>query len=231
MPEAVASVVVDRAIGLLTMFVFGAVAYWLTDLSSIQALHPQTLQGMKVVCWFATAISLAGIVGLGLLMAFPNFDRWPVVRSLKSIPKIGPLLERLIQVVVIYRGNKPQMFCALLNSMSVNALLAISIFAIAHGISDTHPSLMQHMLISPVVMVGNAAPLPGGLGGMEISLDLMYKALSQSDAPAEHGFIVALGYRVVLLAIAAIGVVLYFLQRPSVPQSFSMEAQPLTKAT
>ena len=149
-----------------------------------------------------------------LILVFPGFLRWPLFRAITSLPKIGPTIKRLLSVILVYRRNKPQMFSAFLNSMSVNALLSISIFAIAHGISDSHPSLMQHMVISPVVMIANAAPLPGGLGGMEMGLDLMYKAFSTVDAPAEHGFIVALGYRVVLLIIASIGVVFYFVKKP-----------------
>ncbi len=214
MPEAVASVIVDRGIGLLTMFMFGAVAYWLTDFSSIQAVHPKTLDAVRAVGYFATAVSIIGVVGMILILVFPGFLRWPLFRAITSLPKIGPTIKRLLSVILVYRRNKPQMFSAFLNSMSVNALLSISIFAIAHGISDSHPSLMQHMVISPVVMIANAAPLPGGLGGMEMGLDLMYKAFSSVDAPAEHGFIVALGYRVVLLIIASIGVVFYFVKKP-----------------
>ncbi len=214
MPEAVASVIVDRAIGLLTMFMFGAVAYWLSDFSAIQALHPKTLEAVRGVCYFATAVSIVGVVGIVLLLAFPGFLRWPLFRAITSLPKVGPTIKRLLSVILVYRRNKSQMFCAFLNSMSVNALLSISIFSIAHGISDTHPSLMQHMVISPVVMIANAAPLPGGLGGMEMGLDLMYKAFSSVEAPAEHGFIVALGYRVILLIIAGIGVVFYFVKKP-----------------
>jgi hypothetical protein len=52
---------------------------------------------------------------------------------------------------------------------------------------------------------------------MEISLTLMYQAFSQASAPADHGFIVALGYRVVLLVIAAIGAVFYFVRKPALP--------------
>ena len=214
MPEAVASVVIDRAIGLLTMFIFCSVAYWLTDFSAIQARHPKTLAAVQAVCQFATAVSIAGVIGLTLLLVLPGVDCWPLYRAAIGLPKIGSTVERLLNVILVYRQSKAQLFCAFLNSMSVNALLAISIFAVAHGVSDTHPSLTQHLVIAPIVMVANAAPLPGGLGGMEFSLDLLYKAFSQPDVPSENGFIVALGYRVILLIIAAIGVVFYFVQKP-----------------
>jgi uncharacterized protein (TIRG00374 family) len=214
MPEAVASVVIDRAIGLLTMFMFCAAAYWLTDFSAIHSLHPRTLEAVRAVCLLATVLSIAGCVGLVLLLVLPGVNRWPLYRAVTSLPRVGSTIKRLLNVVLIYRRSKPELFCAFLNSMSVNALLAISIYAVAHGISDSHPSLLQHLVISPIVMVANAAPLPGGLGGMEFSLDVLYKAFSQSDVPSEHGFIVALGYRVMLLIIAGIGVVYYFLQPP-----------------
>jgi hypothetical protein len=225
MPEAVASVVIDRAIGLLAMFVFGAVAYWLSDLSAEQAVHPQTLEAVRVVCVFATVVSVFGMAVLTILLFMPSVDRWPLLGWFQSLPRVGPLIERLWQVVVVYRRNKPQVFAAFLNSMSVNGLLALSMYAIARGISDVHPDLVQHMVISPVVMVANAAPLPGGLGGMEMSLDLMYKAFSSVDAPAEHGFIVALGFRVTLLILAGIGVILYLVKRPSVPDDLPVASE------
>lgn len=215
MPEAVASVFVDRAIGLLTMFMFCAAAYWLIDLSHLQARHPQTLQALKVVCWFATAVSLIGVTGFMILLFAPEIQRWPLYRAAIARPRMGSTIERMLSAVTVYRRQRAQLFCAILNSMSVNALLTISIFAVAQGVSDNHPSLAQHLVISPIVMVANAAPLPGGLGGMEISLDLLYKALSTSAVPCEHGFIVALGFRVILLLIAAIGVPLYFVHRPT----------------
>jgi glycosyltransferase 2 family protein len=71
MPEAVASVVVDRAIGLLTMFIFGASAFWLSDFSAIQARHPKTLEAVQAVCIFATIVSIVGVMGLILLLVLP----------------------------------------------------------------------------------------------------------------------------------------------------------------
>lgn len=218
MPEAVASVVIDRAIGLLTMFMFCSVAFWTTDFSTIESLHPRTLEAVRTVCIFATVVSIVGLGGLVLLLVLPGVDRWPLYQAAIGIPRIGSTIERLLGVVLIYRASKPALICAFLNSMSVNALLAISIYAVAHGISDSHPTLLQHLVISPIVMVANAAPLPGGLGGMEFSLDVLYKAFSRPDMPSEHGFIVALGYRAMLLLIAGIGVVIYFVKKPALQE-------------
>ena len=68
----------------------------------------------------------------------------------------------------------------------------------------------------------SAAPLPGGLGGMELALDLLYKAFSQVTLPSEHGFVVAIGYRLVWLAVAAIGLGFYLVKKPDMRASAEM---------
>ena len=216
-PEVVASVFVDRVIGLWSMFVFASVAYWVTDFGEIQARHPETLRAVQSVCLFATvvsAISLALAI-IGFMIPEPSLER--LDRWLSGIPKLGRPISRLHNVVRVYRRSKAQLFGASLNSMSINALFACSIFCVAHAISPIHPTLGQHLVISPIVMVANAAPLPGGLGGMEFALDLLYKAFSQVQMPSEHGFVVALGYRLIWLGVAAIGAFFYFSKSKRIP--------------
>ncbi len=213
-PETVAAVLVDRALGLWSMLVFASVAYWLTDFTAIEARHPQGLQAVHTLCRITTILSVVSLVCGWIVFTLPEstldrLDRW-----FATLPRLGGLIQRLHQVVRVYRRQKLQMAAACLNSMTINALFAISIYCVAEGISDDHPTLLQHLVISPIVMVANAAPLPGGLGGMELALDLLYKAFSQTTLPAEHGFVVALGYRLVWLAVAAIGLGFYLQKKP-----------------
>lgn len=216
-PETVASVLIDRALGLWSMLVFASAAYWLTDFTALEARHPQGLQAVHTLCQVTTWISLLSLLAGGIVVAIPEqqldrLDHW-----LARFPRLGPAMSRLHQIVRSYRRQKPQLMAACLNSMTINALFAISIYSVAQGISPDHPTLLQHLVISPIVMVANAAPLPGGLGGMELALDLLYKAFSQVHLPSEHGFVVALGYRLVWLIVAGIGLVFYLVKKPELP--------------
>ena len=95
-------------------------------------------------------------------------------------------------------------------SLLINVFFAATFFSIAAGISDQHPTFAQHLVIAPIAMVANAVPLPGGLGGMEFAVNFLYQALSSNELPSEHGFVVALGFRIILLMTAGIGLIYYF---------------------
>ena len=64
----------------------------------------------------------------------------------------------------------------------------------------------------PIANVCGSIPLPGGLGGFEAGLYFLYQTLS----PASHGLVVALGYRIITLVIAGIGVVVYLVSRKDI---------------
>ncbi len=208
-PEAVASVIFDRAIGLLAMFTFASVAYLLTDFSGMALKHPAENQALHWVCRFAITMSLIGYAGLGVLFLTPRFHKTRIFKRLAKLPRVGSLFKRLVNVALAYRHHFGAVVAAFLLSILVNVGFALSFYGVASGLSDSHPSLPQHLVIAPVAMVANAVPLPGGLGGMEAAVSYLYRAFSSDQMPAEHGFVVALGFRFILLFIAGIGLCFY----------------------
>lgn len=207
--EAIASVVFDRAIGLLAMFSFAGVAWLLTDIPPGDPTHLAEYHAMNMVCQFALGMSVAGFVSLAVLLLTPRFTKTRLYKRLSRFPRIGNGFKRLTGIVLVYRTQFRTVVAAFALSILVNVMFATTFFSIAAGISETHPSFRQHLVISPIAMVANAAPLPGGLGGMEAAVNYMYRAFSSSRLPTEHGFVVALGFRLILLLTAAIGFVFY----------------------
>ncbi len=63
-------------------------------------------------------------------------------------------------------------------------------------------------------MVANAVPLPGGVGGMETAMTVLYEAFS-----CQTGLVVAFGFRFSLLAVSAIGAVFWFMNRSKVAEA------------
>jgi len=217
-PEAVASIAADRVIGFIAMFGMAGAAYFAIDWSALRAEHPAALDAVQALCRVSIACAVGGIIGLASLVAFPHLRRLAIVRWVEGWPRIGSVVSRLIDVGVAYRNKLWVIAAAVGLSMVANVLYAVSIWGVAAGLSANHPTLLQHCVIAPIAMVANAVPLPGGLGGMEFALDLLYRGFSQAEIPTDHGFVVALGFRVILLVVAAIGVVVYLSDKRRIDQ-------------
>ncbi|MGI9516422.1 MAG: lysylphosphatidylglycerol synthase transmembrane domain-containing protein [Pirellulaceae bacterium] len=208
-PEAVASVIFDRAIGLLAMFSFASVAYLITDFSRTDLLHATENAALHWVCRFTILFTIIGFIGLSVLFLMPRFRESAIYKRLGNLPRVGRLFKRLVNVALTYRSRFGSVVAAFLLSIVVNLGFATTFFSIASGLSDQHPTYAQHLVISPIAMVANAVPLPGGLGGMEAAVNYLYRAFSSAEIPTEHGFVVALGFRMILFITAGIGLVFY----------------------
>ena len=220
-PEAVATVIFDRAIGLLAMFSFASVAYLLTDFSAIQIPEGEegklALEALRLVCNATIVFTLLGFTALGVMFFTPRFHKTSLYKRIARIKSVGPLFARLVSVVLAYRRHSGAVVLAFGLSLLVNVGFALSLFGVATGLFDNNPTLAEHFVITPIAMVANAVPLPGGLGGMEAAVAFLYQAFSSSEI-TNHGFIVALGFRVVLLSIAGIGLIIYLFDKKEVAE-------------
>ena len=202
--EAVATVVIDRMIGLVALLLVASTAILISGVADaapvVQAICNLTL--------LATVIALATVA----LILIPRFSHGRLVRSLTSIPKVGPIVGRLLIAVGIYRRKLGVLAVALVLSLCIHILMAVSLYLVAVSIFDQHPTLAEHFIIVPLACVAGALPLtPAGLGTFEAAMSELYRLL-----PAESGgdgFIVALGYRLITIVIAVIGVVYYWASR------------------
>ena len=213
--EAVLSVLADRALGLFAMFSVAAAAYWLIDFDQLMETESVKAKSIAIACQVATAASIGGAaVGL-LLMLYRGRQGQALSNWLARVPVVGNLLVKLLAVVALYRTRPAAILISILVSVGINGLFASAIFCIAAGLSVEHPTLGEHFVMAPIAMVANAIPLPGGLGGMEFTLNFLYKAFAKTG-DSEAGFVVALGFRLVLLSIAAVGAVVYLWRRREV---------------
>ena len=76
----------------------------------------------------------------------------------------------------------------------------------AMGLGIVHPTFMQHLVISPMSNLAASVPLPGGIGAFETMFSKMYV---EGGFDAGTGLAVALGFRLVTIINALIGVVYY----------------------
>lgn len=209
--EAIASVVFDRVIGILTMFTIAAAACSIVDFSKLQEKNETAFLAIRYVGVSSLVLAIVGYAMFAMVFVIPGLHRWAWFRWLSSVPRIGPIVRQVMSVILVYRGRPLAVAFSFLLSVLVNIFFAITIYAVGVGLNTPHPTLSEHLLIEPITMVSNALPLPGGIGGMEWVLELLYNLLASSS-----GVMVALVFRFFMLLVSAIGGIAWVISRESV---------------
>lgn len=208
--KAVASVLVDRTLGLLVMFLFAAGGYYWQPAERWAQLNSLEGQGVELVVQFS-GWAAAVLVSCGMLaLLAPSVLGWPIFARLRSWPLLGDALGRSLEVVELYRQRPGVLAAGLFLSVLSTLLFTLSIYLLAQFYGGSHPSLADHCIIAPISLVANAAPLPGGLGGMETMLDFLYRAFAPTQGEPPKGVVIAFAFRFILLSIAAGGAFAWF---------------------
>jgi len=210
-PEAICSVVADRVIGLMTMFSFASIAFLMIDMTGIAQENPAKFATLNFVCRVVQGVTAAGFAGAMTLFLAPQIVRTNWYQKLCKIPKTGPILQRLTAVALVYRSKPLAVLFCFLMSVGVNVCFVISIYSMARGMTEIYPTLADHFLIEPIAMVANAIPLPGGVGGMEFAMKLLYETFNHRG-----GVLVAFAFRFALLCVSAMGAAFWFMNRSKV---------------
>lgn len=209
--EVVATVVVDRMIGLYALLLVTTSAILLSRVSDPSP-------ALAMICNLTFAATAIG--GMGVIMVLiPGFTRGSFSEFLSGLPKVGPTIGRLITSVRMYRDKYLVMLLILAMSMSVHCLLAISVYLIAGGIFSDPPTLGEHLILVPLSMVAGALPFtPAGLGTFEIAMESLYELVPAGGSGDVIGVLVALCYRLITIGIAAVGIVYYWTSRREVQE-------------
>jgi uncharacterized membrane protein YbhN (UPF0104 family) len=213
--EAVATVILDRIIGLYVLFVVASITILVSGLS-------QTGTGIRAVRDLTFVAAAGGTVALGLMLGLP-FHRWRVFYCVCRIPKIGPVIGRLVSALRTYRGRLGALAVVLGMSVVIHVMLPIAMFLIASALFANPPTLTDHLVAVPLSLSVGAIPTPGGLGTFELAMDQLYKLLAP-DTDAK-GIVVALAYRLITIVVAAIGAVFYLTSRGEVRQLLEEAAE------
>lgn len=208
---AVATILFDRLLGLLALFMVGACATLLPlDIPS----NPQ-LELATSILWGGT---LAGLAGLGLML-FPATTRWRWVNRLPHLPLVGRIVGELLDGVKLYQ-SKPK---AILNAMGLSlvghaGLISGFYFGALWMNQPWIPGYATHFYFMPnAELAGFLGITPAGLGVLEAAISWFYVELRPEEIPHAQaeaaGLMAAIAFRVVTLSRDAIGGFYYLTAR------------------
>jgi glycosyltransferase 2 family protein len=204
--KALASVLADRVIGLYILFVLASLAilwtrYWETPIPYVPA-----------ICNFTFLVTILSTVGLAMVM-IPGTTKGKVTHILGRIPRVGKLLEDMINAVRMYSHNPRVLILSVVMTFGVHSLFAIGCYLIACGLFDanfSNLSLSRHFAVMPLSAALQVIPVP--IGPTEAALNYLYPSVRIAGPiiTKGHGLLVALAYRLITLLIAALGIFYYF---------------------
>jgi len=228
-PEVVATVLIDRVIGLFALFFVASMAFMFVDFSTIKANDQGGIDAVRRTAQVAFGLTMSGLLFFCLLL-LPKSLIGSLLERLAGIPVIGKTIAKLINAIRAFRYKLRLLLVAMLMSLCVHSLNTASVYVIACGLPGDQPTLGTHFVIVPISMLAGAIPLPGGLGAFEYALDFLYRCVSTVTMTKSQGFVIALGYRVITILIAVIGVVYYLTSRREMSQLLEEAKQPDEKA-
>jgi glycosyltransferase 2 family protein len=163
--DAVAAVVIDRAIGLYALMLLGSAAL-------LAALAAGTLP-------FENPVLLAAPIAVGLGTAGMALLAWARLRQSGPVQKLFDRLPRRVQNVLraltSYVKSPRVMAVAIGLSLVNHALVVISFFLVAR-LLDNEIAAFTHFVLNPLAMTMNAVALtPGGVGFAEGAFSYLFE--------------------------------------------------------
>jgi uncharacterized membrane protein YbhN (UPF0104 family) len=215
--ESLASVGVDRAVGMCSLFVVASIGILVSGLWRHEAVN--------VICLATLFGTLAGLAFSGVLL-MPDVTGGRAGRLLRRVPYLGPPATKLVSAVRMYRHHKGALLAALLMSFVVHTGYVTGIHLIAHALPGPAMSYREHFVVAPLAAVTGAIPLPAG--PQEGAMKYLYGELASAGL---KGLVVTLVYRIITLFVAAVGVVYYFASRREVAEVLHEHEQAAAPAS
>lgn len=230
LPSVLATVFLDRVLGMWALFVLGALASLIP--SSVK-LGPE----LQWAVWALWGGSLAGLVGLGL-MFIPAFTHSRFMHWLTTWKFVGHIFKELMDSVQLYQDRPAIVLAAAGLGMLGHFGFLSAFYFCALSIHSGHsiPGFIDHVAGLPLPEVFSAAiPTPGGIGVLEGAIAWFYQQYQSAAFPDStqeqlseafsNGVLMALVYRLTTLICAAIGVVFYLSSRGEIRQAV-LEVDP-----
>jgi uncharacterized protein (TIRG00374 family) len=217
--QAVATVFIDRIVGLYALFLVSGVMALANGLWNAEDPKLQKAAQVTVIGTVVGAILI-------VMMIIPGFTNGRVSRFLGGLPRTGHIFRQLIDAVRLYKERIGYVIASLGISLVVHACSIACFYLLGRAIPGPDPTPSELFVIVPLAMVISAfVPTPGGIGALEGAVEFLYSQLANIHS---EGLLVALLYRIVTIGIALIGLVIYRYSRREVDAALhdAEEAEP-----
>jgi len=211
---AVATVMIDRAIGLWALFVLVALTgstFWLIGDSAVR-----DQPNLRLIIRIALVVVGASLVLWAVLGLLPDRRARVFNWRLRHIPKVGHSAAEFWTALWLYRTKGRVILTALLMSLVGHTCSVLMFICVVTAFQPASmPTISQHFLLVPIGMAAQAIPItPGGLGVGEAVFKKLYTMVGQQGADAIWG---SLGQRMLAWSFGLIGYIVYLFMKKDLP--------------
>jgi uncharacterized protein (TIRG00374 family) len=219
-PEAIATVVADRVLGLLTMLLLASAGILVAGL-----LHTSSPK-LKIL-YEMILITSAGLWIVCILLVLIGGLTGPrITGRVETIPVVGKPIARMLGSVQVYRCRKRMLLASFVVSMAMALCYVTSYWLVSEGLPIRAPSWQQHLVIVPIAGIVGTIPLtPSGLGTTEAAIEELYKRMPDAQVKPGDGTLVGIGRRATDIAVALIGLAFYLANRSEVQEVYAEAEQ------
>jgi hypothetical protein len=198
---AIASMVIDRILGLAGLFLLAGVA-------GIFALGQANAQVKFLIglVWAALAAGLTALFILFTPQLYPVLDRLTKGRA-----KLAKVVKELESAALAYRSKAWLVVACLIASSCIHSLFVVAFYVVSQAILTGIPTFGEHFVIVPLVLFTTAVPLPfGALGLTENASGLLFGlGRANADVAAANGAIAMMAFRTIMYAAGLVSLVVY----------------------
>ncbi len=212
---AVATILLDRILGMLALLIVGACASLFVE-QDIERLNEIT-----TVMW---GCCIAGLIGLVVMLHPATPTSW-WLRLLQKLPKVGGIVTDVATAISMYQSRRRVVALTMVISIFGHFGIISSFYFCARAIAPLTdvPGYVTHLLlIPPAEIVGVFVPTPGGLGALEGAVQTAYQL---AGATGGVGLLAAGAYRATTIFIAGIGGLYYAAARRQIQTLMDAERQ------
>jgi glycosyltransferase 2 family protein len=176
--EAIATIMLDRVIGLLALLAMTAVIMMLALRFFLST--PET----QVALAFNLGLLSVALIGLVLVFRKNIFEQWGLFRRLSERTAAGAMINRLYNAFHLCFRQSGLLTRAVLLSLANHLSLIVCAYFLARAL-EINLTLLNCLTIFPVINAIAAIPItPGGLGTREGATVFLLGAFGVANAPA-----------------------------------------------
>ena len=223
--EAVASVLVDRGVGLYGLLLVVAAAPLIRDPADAVALAGEDAGRLQLDIEdikLATAVLATSATAVLAFLVFGGRVVDRLIRWSSTLPVIGGVVHHVGPPLRMFHHHPIAFAASIVMSVGVHMMLASSMYLIARGLYPAPPTLADHLVIVPISMLVSALPLtPAGVGILEATMEWLYRIIPAVKTLAS-GTLVALVFEIVKMVMGILGTTFYWTANEEVRHSLEV---------